>query len=66
MSQTRQRNGILKRCAKGHRDVQNAARVAEKNATILSIYRKSRNLELWINSKLSPLNCIEFSEKEKK
>ena len=34
MSQTRQRNGILRRCAEGHRDMQNAARAAEKNATI--------------------------------
>ena len=34
MLQTRQRNGILRRCAKGHRNVQNAARAAEKNAPI--------------------------------
>ena len=34
MSQTRQRNGILRRCAKGLRNVQNAARAAEKNAPI--------------------------------
>ena len=33
MSQTRQRNGILLRCAKGPRDVQNAVRAAEKNVT---------------------------------
>ena len=33
MSQTRQRNGILRRCAKAHRDVQNAACAAEKNAS---------------------------------
>ena len=32
LSQTRQRNGILRRCEKGHRDVQNEARAAEKNA----------------------------------
>ena len=32
LSQTRQRNGIIRRCAKGLRDVQNAARAAEKNA----------------------------------
>ena len=31
MSQTHQRNGIARRCAKGHRDVENAARAAEKN-----------------------------------
>ena len=35
LSQTRQRNGILRRCEKGHRDVQNVARAAEKNAPIL-------------------------------
>ena len=33
MSQTRQRIGILLKCAKGPRDVQNAALAAEKNAT---------------------------------
>ena len=32
LSQTRQRNGIVPRCAKGHCDVQNAARAVEKNA----------------------------------
>ena len=31
MSQTRQRNGILRRCAKGHRDVQNEARALQKS-----------------------------------
>ena len=31
MSQTHQRNGITRRCAKGHRDVENEARAAEKN-----------------------------------
>ena len=36
MSQTCQCNDILLRCAKGPRDVQNAARTAEKNATILT------------------------------
>ena len=35
MSQTSQRNGILRRYAKGPRDMQNAARAAEKNATIV-------------------------------
>ena len=33
MSQARQRNGVLPRCAKGHRDVQNATRTAEKSVT---------------------------------
>ena len=32
LSQTRQRNGILRRCGKGHCNVQNAVRAAEKNA----------------------------------
>ena len=41
MSQTHQRNGVLRRFAKGRRDVQNAARAAEKNATI----GKLRNFE---------------------
>ena len=34
MSQTRQRNGILRRCAKGHCDVQHAAAAEEKSLTI--------------------------------
>ena len=34
VSQTRQCNAIIRRCAKGHRDVQDAAGAAEKNATI--------------------------------
>ena len=32
-SQTRQRNGVLPRCEKGPREVQNAARAAEKSVT---------------------------------
>ena len=33
ISQTRQRNGILLRCAKGPHDVQNVVHATEKNVT---------------------------------
>ena len=35
-SRARQRNGVVRRCAKAPRDVQNAARAAEKSVTIMS------------------------------
>ena len=41
MSQIHQRSGILWRCVKGHRDVQNAARAAEKNATSVYMLKPS-------------------------
>ena len=34
-SRARQRNGVVRRCAKAPRDVQNAARAAEKRVTIV-------------------------------
>ena len=45
MSQTRQGNGILRRCAKGHRDVQNAARAAEKNAP--NVTCEKHGVKIW-------------------
>ena len=62
MSQTCQRNGILRRCAKRPRNVQNAACAAETNTTSVSRKRTYNDLAQLFDMKSmwSPLVAIFF------
>ena len=47
-SRARQRNGVVQRCAKAPRDVQNAARAAEMSVTNVALKFFKRVKHLWV------------------